>query len=94
MRCVGDDKTRERVRFATQQWVDALSPANFLVTNPKAQRALIDTQGKSLVAGMENMLADMQRGRDLPDRRGGLRGRSQRCDQRRCGGVPRTSSCS
>lgn len=59
----GDDKSRDRVRFAVQQWVDMMSPANYLVTNPEAQKLLVETQGKSLVSGIENMLADMRRGR-------------------------------
>ena len=58
-----DAKTRGRIRFATQQWVDAFSPANFLLTNPEAQRLLVESQGKSLMNGVENMVADLQRGR-------------------------------
>jgi polyhydroxyalkanoate synthase len=58
-----DPKTRERIQFATEQWVDMLSPANFLLTNPEAQRTLVETQGRSLLAGMENMVGDLQRGR-------------------------------
>ncbi len=59
----GDNKTRERIRFATDQWVSALSPANFFVTNPEAQQRLLDTHGASLRAGIEQLLGDMQRGR-------------------------------
>jgi polyhydroxyalkanoate synthase len=59
----GDAKTRDRVKFATQQWVDMLSPANFLLTNPEAQQRLLDTRGESLWNGIQNMLADLQRGR-------------------------------
>jgi polyhydroxyalkanoate synthase len=46
-----------------QQIVDALSPANFLATNPEAQQKIIDTKGESLTKGLQNMLADMQKGR-------------------------------
>jgi polyhydroxyalkanoate synthase len=59
----GDTKTRDRVKFATQQWVDMLSPANFLLTNPEAQKRLLDTRGESLWSGVQNMLSDLQRGR-------------------------------
>jgi polyhydroxyalkanoate synthase len=45
------------------QWIDALSPANFFATNPDAQAALVDTGGESLVAGLQNLLSDVQRGR-------------------------------
>ena len=58
----GDAKSRDRVRFATQQWVDMLSPANFLLTNPEAQKKILDSRGESLWNGIQNMLADLQRG--------------------------------
>ena len=59
----GDRQALDRIRFATQQWVDMMSPSNFLATNPEAQRKLIETNGDSLRVGLENLLADMQRGR-------------------------------
>ncbi len=59
----GDEKTRERIQFATQQWLAAISPANFLLTNPEAQRRIVETQGESLRAGIGNLLSDLQRGR-------------------------------
>ncbi|HIV71616.1 MAG TPA: class I poly(R)-hydroxyalkanoic acid synthase [Candidatus Aquabacterium excrementipullorum] len=58
----GDDKTRERVRFAVQQWVDAASPANFLALNPEAQKLALDTQGESLKQGMQHLLGDIRQG--------------------------------
>jgi polyhydroxyalkanoate synthase len=59
----GDARTRDRIRFATQQWVDLMSPANFLLTNPEAQRKLLETKGESLWTGIQNMLGDLQKGR-------------------------------
>jgi polyhydroxyalkanoate synthase len=56
-------RERQKIRFAVQQMVDALSPANFLATNPEAQQKLIETKGESLTKGLANMLADMQKGR-------------------------------
>ncbi|PWK37080.1 polyhydroxyalkanoate synthase [Cupriavidus plantarum] len=58
-----DSKTRQRIRFAVSQWVDAMSPANFLATNPDAQQRLIESGGESLRAGVRNMLEDLQRGK-------------------------------
>lgn len=58
-----DPRTQERVRFATQQWVDMLSPANFLATNPEAQKRILDTRGESLRVGLENLVSDLEKGR-------------------------------
>lgn len=59
----GPEKTRQKIRFAVQQIIDAMSPANFLVSNPEAQTKLIESKGQSLVKGISHMLADMQKGR-------------------------------
>ena len=53
---------KQKIRFAVQQIVDAMSPANFLATNPEAQEKLIETKGESLTKGLANMLADMNKG--------------------------------
>jgi polyhydroxyalkanoate synthase len=56
-------REKQKIRFAVQQMVDAMSPANFLATNPEAQQQLIDSKGDSLARGMANMLKDLQKGR-------------------------------
>jgi polyhydroxyalkanoate synthase len=56
-------RDKQKIRFAVQQIVDAMSPANFLATNPEAQQKMIETKGESLTQGLQNMLADLQRGR-------------------------------
>ncbi len=58
-----DERARGQLRFSVSQWLDAMSPANFFATNPEAQQALVDSGGKSLQAGMENFLNDLQKGR-------------------------------
>ncbi|HLO96702.1 MAG TPA: class I poly(R)-hydroxyalkanoic acid synthase [Burkholderiaceae bacterium] len=58
----GDDKTRARIRFAVQQFVDASAPSNFLALNPEAQQLALKTQGESIARGMQLLWADMQRG--------------------------------
>ncbi len=57
-----DHKTKKKIRFATQQAIDAMSPSNFMATNPDAQQKLIATKGESLQNGIMNMIADMRRG--------------------------------
>ena len=56
-------RERQKIRFAVQQMVDAMSPANFLATNPEAQAQLIETKGESLTLGLKNMLEDLAKGR-------------------------------
>ncbi len=57
-----DVKTKQKIRFATQQAIDAMSPSNFLATNPEAQKKLIETKGESLTKGIMHMIADMRKG--------------------------------
>ncbi len=56
-------KVKRKIRFAVQQMVDAVSPANFLATNPEAQQKILETGGESLSAGVAHLLADLQKGR-------------------------------
>ena len=58
-----DAKTRAKIRFAVQQWVDAMAPSNYLALNPDALKKLVETQGESLRSGMSMMLADALKGR-------------------------------
>ena len=53
---------QEQLRFLTRAIVDALSPANFALTNPLALERAIETQGESLTRGLEHMMADLGRG--------------------------------
>ncbi len=59
----GSEALRQRVRFAVMQWVDTMSPANFLALNPDAQRLLVESGGETLRQGFANLVADMQKGR-------------------------------
>lgn len=55
-------KDHQRVSFYTRQMFSALSPSNYLATNPAARKALMDTKGESLLSGLENLLTDLERG--------------------------------
>ncbi|MBK9134511.1 MAG: class I poly(R)-hydroxyalkanoic acid synthase [Betaproteobacteria bacterium] len=58
----GDAKTRARVRFAVQQWIDAASPSNYLALNPEALGKALATRGESIATGMQHLLEDVQKG--------------------------------
>jgi poly[(R)-3-hydroxyalkanoate] polymerase subunit PhaC len=58
-----DDKTARKVDFYTRQFVDAMAPSNFVLTNPEVLRATIDTQGENLVNGLRHVLEDLDRGK-------------------------------
>ncbi len=57
-----DEKTSKKVDFYTRQYIDALSPSNFLLTNPEALRATVDSGGQNLLKGLNNLLEDLSRG--------------------------------
>ncbi len=57
-----DDKTKARIRFAVQQFVDAVSPSNFLALNPEAQKLALDSKGETLSRGLQHLWGDVQRG--------------------------------
>jgi len=58
----GSWQSKARARFAADVITAALSPTNYLGTNPEALRKAAETGGLSLVRGAQNMLHDMTRG--------------------------------
>ncbi len=58
-----DAKTAQKVDFYTRQFVDAMSPSNFLMTNPEVLRKTAETGGENLLKGLSHLLADLERGR-------------------------------
>ncbi|HEV2082876.1 MAG TPA: class I poly(R)-hydroxyalkanoic acid synthase [Brevundimonas sp.] len=57
-----DPRTKRRAEFFTKLLTDAFSPSNFLASNPAALKAMAETNGESLVRGMQNFAADLERG--------------------------------
>lgn len=53
-------KDRRRLDYFAHQIIDMMSPTNFLGTNPDALERAIETEGESLVKGMENLIADLE----------------------------------
>src|SRR5687768_6350468 len=64
-----DEGARTRVEFFTQQYLNAISPANFAFTNPEAIRKAIDTGSISLLSGLANLLADAAESPGIVQRR-------------------------
>ncbi len=60
---VDDEHTRDRMRFMARQFIDAAAPTNFLATNPEFVQRAVDTQGESIKQGIQNLLADLEKGR-------------------------------
>ncbi|MBI3524064.1 MAG: class I poly(R)-hydroxyalkanoic acid synthase [Betaproteobacteria bacterium] len=58
-----DARAQSRLRFITRQLVDAMAPSNFAATNPEFIQAALATQGHSITAGIQNLIADIEKGR-------------------------------
>lgn len=55
-----DAKEKKQLEFFSRQLVDMFSPTNFFGTNPEALERAVETDGESLVAGLENLVADLE----------------------------------
>jgi polyhydroxyalkanoate synthase subunit PhaC len=54
---------KRRARFALRQWLDAMCPANFAVTNPEVTELAMRTRGESITRGIANLIEDVRKGR-------------------------------
>ncbi len=57
-----DAEAGQRLRFLTRQFVEAMSPANFVATSPLIWQKIVETRGESLLKGLEHMLSDLAHG--------------------------------
>ena len=55
-------EAEKKVAFFTRQYVDALAPSNFLLTNPQVLRETVRSGGQNLVRGLNNLLTDIEKG--------------------------------
>jgi polyhydroxyalkanoate synthase subunit PhaC len=59
----GDAHQQKKLQFYTRQWLDALAPSNFLITNPEVLQASLETNGETILKGLMNLRADVERGK-------------------------------
>ena len=65
-----DEEARQKMRFATKSFVDAMAPSNFALTNPDVMKKTIETRGENLLGGLRNMLDDIRGGQLTQTRKG------------------------
>jgi polyhydroxyalkanoate synthase len=58
-----EPRAKDRLRFFARQWLDAMSPANFIATNPEVVRLALETEGESLARGLRQLIGDVEKGR-------------------------------
>ena len=60
---VSEGLSKERMRFLTRQYVDAMAPSNFAATNPEFVKKALETKGESIRQGIQNLIGDLEKGR-------------------------------
>ncbi|WP_270375922.1 class I poly(R)-hydroxyalkanoic acid synthase [Marinicauda sp. Alg238-R41] len=58
-----EDRAKRRAAFLTQQFMDAMAPTNFALTNPQVLKETYETQGENLSRGLMNLARDLERGK-------------------------------
>lgn len=55
-----DPSEKQRLKYFSRQIIDMMSPTNFLATNPDALQKAVETEGESLIKGLENLISDLE----------------------------------
>lgn len=61
-----DPQMARKMRFAARQYLDALAPSNFWMTNPEVLDETLKTKGENLLKGLDNLIVDLKTNPDLP----------------------------
>jgi polyhydroxyalkanoate synthase len=57
-----DDESQKKVNFYTRQYIDAIAPSNFAMTNPEVLHETVRSHGQNLIKGFNNLLRDLEAG--------------------------------
>jgi len=60
---VSEGLSKDRMRFLTRQYIDAMAPSNFAATNPEFVKKALETKGESIRQGIQNLIGDLEKGR-------------------------------
>ncbi len=58
-----DPQSARKADFYTRQYIDAMAPTNFAMSNPEVFRRTVETGGENLLTGLSNLLDDLERGK-------------------------------
>ena len=56
------EEEARKVKFHTEQLANALSPSNFMLTNPQVIKETVESGGQNLIRGMQNLQRDLEAG--------------------------------
>ncbi|NVD07839.1 class I poly(R)-hydroxyalkanoic acid synthase [Vibrio sp. JPW-9-11-11] len=60
-----DEKSKERISFFSRQAINALSPSNYIATNPELLKLTLEQNGENLLAGLEKLKEDVESSADI-----------------------------
>jgi len=60
-----DEKSKERISFFSRQAINALSPSNFIATNPELLKLTLEQNGENLLVGLDQLKADLESSADI-----------------------------
>ena len=58
-----DEASKRKTEFYTRQYIDAMSPSNFALTNPEVLKETLESKGQNLINGLEQLMRDFDKGR-------------------------------
>ncbi|AIW16416.1 class I poly(R)-hydroxyalkanoic acid synthase [Vibrio tubiashii] len=60
-----DEKSKERISFFSRQAINAMSPSNYIATNPELLKLTLEQNGENLLAGLEQLKEDVESSADI-----------------------------